>query len=173
MWCSLCVCVCVSEDVGPTANAPCDSQDPVWLHAQHQCTHSIILAQNKQSASVLAHGMQRLSSSWHVHISLLTCSQRGAKPRPMSVTQAAPWMTDNHLWISAGSQLSSPRNWITALWSYMDGFTTLYEILNLHCNVLYILATHSVNCTFLHMWVQVCLLSQMCSWTSYTATATS
>ena len=40
-WCSL--CVCVSED------APCDNQDPVWLHKQHQCSYSIILAQNKQS----------------------------------------------------------------------------------------------------------------------------
>ena len=146
MWCSLCVCVClcVSEDVGPTVNTPCDTQGPVWLHAQHQCTHAIILAQNKQSASVLAYGMQQCGPV--LVFPVLACPSFaaylfmtfGAKPRPMSVTQAAPWMTHNHLWISAGWQPSSLRNWITALWSYMDGLTTSYKILSLHCNVIYI-----------------------------------
>ena len=101
MWCSLCVYVCVYEcvyeNVGPTANALCDPQDPVWMHAQHQCTHSIILAQNKQSASVLAHGMQQcgpvlvfpvLARPSFAAYLLMTCA---AKPRTMSGTQAAPW----------------------------------------------------------------------------------
>jgi hypothetical protein len=142
-WWHVMLLVCVSEDVGPTAYAPCNTQDPVWLDVYHQCTHSITLALDKQSASVLAHGMHQcgpvlvfpvLVCPFFAAYLFMTCA---AKPQPMSVTQAEPQMTHNHLWISAGWQPSSLRNWITAPLSYMDGFTTSYEILSLHCNVIY------------------------------------
>jgi hypothetical protein len=172
MWCSLCLCVCVWEDVGPTANGPRDTQDSVWLHAQNQCRHSITLAQNKHSASVLAHGMQQcgpvlvfpvLACPSFTAYLFMTC---GAKPWPMSVTQAAPWMTHNNLWISA------PSLWETELMPsgpiWMDSPPHMRYWICIVILYIYWLLTQSTAL----FYTCECLLSQTCSWTSYTATAT-
>ena len=141
----VCVCVCVSEDVGPTADAPCDNQDLVWLIAYTASMFTFNYTGTEQTVWHLClHmacnnvGLSSSSQSWHVHLSLLTCSWHGETSHDNFLLHKQHHGWHNHLWISADWQPSSLRSPFTVLLSCLDGFSTPYEILNLHCNVIYI-----------------------------------
>lgn len=89
---------------------------------------------------------------------------------PVLGTRAAQWTKSICRRISAGWHLSTPRNWNTAFWSCLDGFTTWHATFNLQCNA--VQTNYSPGWLYcLHKCLLVCLPSHTSSCPIYTATA--
>jgi hypothetical protein len=173
-----CVCVCVCQKMWDPLlmhlvipKILCDCMHSINAHIQlywHR-TNSLHLCLHMECNSV---GLSWSSRSWHVHLLLLTYSWHVEPSHDQCLLhkQHHGWHTTTYEFQQVDNLLLRETELLPSGPIWMDSPPHMRSWI---CIVmLYILATHSVNCTFLHMWVQVCLLSQMCSWTSYPATAT-
>ena len=144
-------CAWLSVDMEPPWNISHDIRNPEQLCVQCCYSYSIPVTGNECSNCLslciafwtlaVFSGLATVWACPRLDLCLMCCmdvqNMWSQSTTVVFDTHAAPQTVLMCLWISSGQYPSTPRNWITALWSCLNGFTTWYALFNLGCDVIH------------------------------------